>query len=123
MNQLVLTSLTVEQLVDLFAASALGQDDAMMARQYDLYNQLFDDLEGIRIELRSRPGDARHALLPLLGHDNPQVRLKAAIFVLAIAPEAGRRALQTIVDHEGYPHRGRAWGILDSLDKGQFVPK
>jgi hypothetical protein len=65
---------------------------------------------------------ARRALIPLLEHPNPQVRLKSAITTLALAPEAARRALQIISDRNEYPQAADARGMMSDLDEGRFIP-
>jgi hypothetical protein len=79
-------------------------------------------MEDVRRELKGRVGDQRRALLPLLKHANAQVRLKAAITTLAVAPRASRQALQLIWDRNEFPQAADAFGMIRSLDKGTYVP-
>ena len=89
-----LVNLTVPQLVDRFAAMGVEQDNALLLDEYTSFNRLFDQMEAIKAELKSRDGDQRSALLTLFDHPNMQVRLKAAKATLAVAPDAARRMLR-----------------------------
>ncbi len=60
------------------------------------YNKDFDILVSIKDELKARGSEARRALLRLLSHDNPQVRLQAAKFVYPVARDEAKRCLQNI---------------------------
>ena len=59
-------------------------------------------------ELKSRPGDGRTDLLPLLDHPEAQVRLNAANAVMPIAPDAARRVLVAISESGLMPQAGHA---------------
>lgn len=114
--------MTTEELVELFTAIALEQHDAMLDDRYAAYKTLYSQMEALRGTLKERPGDQRQALAPLLQHKNPQVRLKAAITLLAIAPDAATLALQTISDRNEYPQAAYARGMLESIEDGSYVP-
>lgn len=114
--------MTVEQLVDHFAAIAIDQDQAMRVEANARYNRLYGEMDIVKEELKHRPGDQRRALVPLLKHPNAQVRLKAAIATLALAPEAARKVLQTIHDRNEYPQAPYAYGMLMALDDGSYKP-
>ena len=86
------------------------------------YNRLFDQMEAVEEELKVRGGDQRQALLGLYDHPNGHVRLKAAKATLAVAPEAARRALQSIIDRREYPHALDAGMTIRALNDGTFVP-
>ena len=118
-----LVNLTVPQLVDRFAAMGVEQDNALLLDEYTSFNRLFDQMEAIKAELKSRDGDQRSALLTLFDHPNMQVRLKAAKATLAVAPEAARRMLQAICDSQWQPQAGDAGMCLWTLNEGIFVPK
>ena len=122
MKRISVGAMTLEQLSDRFVAIALAQDQAILDSEHARYNRLFDEMEVIREELKSRPGDQRRALLPQLKHPNAQVRLKAAITLLAVAPEAARQALEIIHDRKEYPQAADAFGMIRALDRGTFVP-
>jgi len=114
--------LTVEQLVQRFTVIALGQHDAIEADDNAKYARLYRQMETVRDELKSRDGDERRALLCLLDHPNAQVRLKAAISTLAVAPRAARDTLQKISDRKEYPQAADARGMLNALDEGTYEP-
>lgn len=117
-----MSELTTKELVDLFSTIALEQDDAFLNGRYAKYKRLYGQMESLRATLKERPGDQRRALIPLLGHKNPQVRLKAAITLLAVAPDLATQALQTISDRNEYPQAADARGMLISLENGAYVP-
>lgn len=85
MNRIVLADLSLQQLVQRFTAIALEQSEALRTDRLQKYNKLYDRMEDVRRELKSRNGDRRDALSELMRHPNAQVRLKAAITVLAIS--------------------------------------
>ena len=116
-----LERLTVEQLVERFTAIALAQDEELRRNEHTKFNRLFDEMEAVKQELRSRAGDQRRALLGLYTHPNGQVRLKAAIATLGLAPVAARHILQLISDRNEYPQAVYARDMLDALDEGTFV--
>ena len=117
-----LQGMTTEQLVGRFVAIALDQDDALLHDKIPRFNRLHGSMEAVEEELKATGADQRRALLALLNHSNPQVRLKAAIAILAVAPEAARRTLQAIVDRNEYPQAVDASGMLRSLDEGRYEP-
>src|SRR5947199_6560858 len=91
-----LKSVSTDELVDKFTTFALEQDEAMLCGEQANVNKLFWKLAAITDELKSRPGDQRTALLRLYDHSNAQVRVKAIKATLAVAPQAARRALETL---------------------------
>lgn len=117
-----LVDMTVPQLVDRFMALALDQDKALLREEIAKVNRIFDHLENVEAELKSRPGDQRRALLRLYDHPNAQVRLKAVKATLAVAPDAARRALQSIADSREYPQAGEAGMSIRALARGTFKP-
>lgn len=117
-----LSDMTTEQLVELFAELAVQQDAALLYRAQREVNQIFWSLEEIKSELKSRPGDQRAALLPLYGHKNMQVRLKAAKATLAIGPDAARAQLEDIKASGWQPQAGDAGMSLRALDDGIYKP-
>jgi len=123
MTRVNVSVLSHEQLVERFVAIALEQDYInRMDEPVSEYNRLYDLMEEVERELKSRPEDGRHALIPLLDHDNAHVRLKAAIATLALTPEAARAALQALDDRNRPPEAGDARGMLRALDEGRYVP-
>ena len=122
MTRVVLQTLSVEELVDRFVEIGLAQDKAALLDDIAKFNRLFDQMQDLVQELRSRPGDGRHALLALYDHPNLQVRLKAVKNSLALAPMEGRRVLQEIAGSKDYPYAGEAGMSLRNLDEGIFKP-
>jgi hypothetical protein len=123
MKQAQLRELTSEQLVELFAKIALQQDDALLSNEVEIFNKLFEQMNSVERELKSRPGDHRNMLLRLYDHPNAQVRVKAAKRTLAVAPEAARSILETIASSRKFPQAGEAGMSLEHLDRGIFKPK
>jgi Domain of unknown function (DUF2019) len=117
-----INEMTVEQLVELFTVIALDQDDAILANDNAKFNRLFEQMEVVKEELKTRSGDQRRALLQLYDHPNTHVRLKAAKATLAVAPLAARRILEAIADSQEYSHAGDAGMTLVNLDRGVFKP-
>ena len=107
MKRIDIPEMTVEQLVERFAAIATDQDEAMRKDDNAKFTRLFWQMEAVEGELKARLGDQRRALLRLYDHPNTQVRLTAAKATLAVAPESARRLLQTIADFEGFSAGGR----------------
>ena len=122
MNRIKLEDLNVNGLVTRFTAIAVEQDDSIFADDNARYNRLYRQMEDVEGALKAQKNDERRALLPLYDHPNAQVRLKAAIATLAIAPQAARRVLQIIIDGEEYPQAADARGMLRVLDDGTFKP-
>ena len=114
--------MTVDQLVERFTQIALGQDRALLMDEIGRFNRLYDQMERVEAELKSRSGDQRRALLRLYFHPNAQVRLKAAEATLAVAPQTARRKLQEIQDSYEFPQAGDAGMTLIGLDRGEFKP-
>ena len=122
MKRSKLHDMTVDQLVVQFTDIALAQDKALLMGDIAKFNRLFDQMEAAEGELKARAGDQRRALLRLYQHRNAQVRLKAAVATLAVAPDAARRKLQEIADSREYPQAGDAGMTLWNIDRGVFTP-
>jgi cytochrome c oxidase assembly protein Cox11 len=122
MKSAKLRNMSVKELVDLFTGFALQQDDAMLAFDAKETSRLYWKLKEVEGELKSRPGDQRHALLPLLAHSNPQVQIKAAKATLAIAPAAARHVIETIAETCYGPQKLEAGMSLSNLDAGIYKP-
>jgi hypothetical protein len=114
--------MTVEQLVEQFAAVTLDQDDAVRRNANAKYGRLYQRMRALEHELKGRAGEQRRALLRLYRHANVQVRLAAAKATLAVAPEEARRMIQTIADSHDYPQAGDAGMCLVALERGIFKP-
>ncbi|MCF8478519.1 MAG: DUF2019 domain-containing protein [Pseudolabrys sp.] len=113
-----LQKMTVSQLVDQFRAFALAQFEAELNDEITKYNRLYDKIVAVKDELKGRAGDQRSALVPLLSDPNPQVRLKAAQWALAVEPVAARQTLQEISDRNEYPQAAYARQTLMAIERG-----
>ncbi len=122
MKRAKLQDMSVTDLVERFVAIALAQDRALLWDETAKYNRLYDQMDEVKAELKNRASDERHALLPLHAHPNAQVRLKAAIATLAVAPESARSVLQAISDRDEYPQAAYARGMLRALEEGRYKP-
>lgn len=116
-----LKAMSDEQLVEEFVRIALQQDEAILYDEIAKFNRLFDLMDEVKKELKSRPGDRRRVLMRLYDHENAQVRLKAAIATLAVAPAAARQALDTIAQSRK-PQAADAGMTIFALDDGIFKP-
>ena len=94
----------------------------MLREDIKRVNRLFDRLEDIEAELKTRPGDHRRALLDLYNHPNPQVRVKAIKATLAVSPGIARRALEKLRQSREYPQSMEAGMSIRALDNGTFKP-
>jgi hypothetical protein len=87
---------TTERLVVMFRDNCLVQDETYISGNTRKRSKLIFANRDICIELANRPGDERRALLPLLKHENPQVRLQAAKEAYPVAPAECRACLEAI---------------------------
>ncbi|MEX1083796.1 MAG: DUF2019 domain-containing protein [Xanthobacteraceae bacterium] len=122
MKNVALHKMTGEQLVDRFAALALAQDEALLMDEIAKVNRLYDQLEAVEAELKSRPGDQRRILLALYEHPNAQVRVKAIKATLAVVPEQARPALKALADSKDFPQAGEAGMCIYALEEGIYKP-
>ncbi|MEJ0075986.1 MAG: DUF2019 domain-containing protein [Alphaproteobacteria bacterium] len=122
MKKQKLDAASVDEIVERFIGLCAEKDRELLRGDVPRVNELFDDIEAIKQELKSRPGDQRHALISLYRHDNMQVRLEAATATLAIAPEAARRALEDLKASGWMPQAGEASHTFWTLERGIFKP-
>jgi len=122
MKKAPLGQMAVAELVKRFTELALQQDEAVLAFDVKETNRLFWKLKEITDELKSRPGDQRRVLLPLLDYPNQQVQVKAAKATLAIAPVAARSVLEKIAEMRYSPQRLEAGMSIVNLDRGIYKP-
>ena len=122
MSPQLLKDVPVVELVYQFTGITLRQYDAALFGNITKYNSLVDQMLAVADELKSRPGDQRSALVPLLVHPNRQVRLMAAELTLALAPVASRQTLQELSDAKVYPQSAYAMGTLRALQRGDRKP-
>jgi hypothetical protein len=114
--------MTVDQLVKRFAEIGIAQDEALLENNITKFNRLFDQMEAVEIELKSRRGDQRRVLLTLYKHLNIQVRLAAAKATLAIAPKTAQDALHAIKASKFQPQALDAGMSLRNLEQGIYRP-
>lgn len=122
MSKMPWSSMSTTQLVEQFAAIAREQDQAILANATAKYNRLYDRMADVVDELKSRPGDQRRELARLYEFPSMQVRLKAAIHTLAVAPIEARGQLEAIAESKWFPQAGDAGMSLWNLDRGVFKP-
>ncbi|MDB5549298.1 MAG: hypothetical protein JWP21_2745 [Tardiphaga sp.] len=114
-----LHKLSIAELVEQFLTMALEQDDVLLkGRPISIYSRLFHQMNAIAQELKSRAGDQRIALLPLLDIDNPQVKLMAASELMQVAPKPARKVLEDLKQTNIFPHSANASMLLKELDGG-----
>lgn len=122
MKRMNLQVMTANQLIERFMELALDQDKALLGGEIGRVNQIYDRLEEVEAELKSREGDQRRALLKLYDHPNPQVRVKAVKATLAVEPNAARRMLKAIAESREYPQAGEAGMSIRALERGIYKP-
>ena len=122
MNPTSFAKLSVAELVEHFTVLCVGQYEAELRGEGAKENRLIREMFAVREELKARPGDQRHALVPLYSHPNIQVRLMAAKETLAVASAAARDMLQAIKDSKQMPQSMDAGMCLWALDEGIFKP-
>jgi hypothetical protein len=112
---------SVQELVERFVSIGLAQYDAAYVADTRKYNFLFGKMVDVLDELKRREGDQRRALLPLLDHPNPQVRMRAAHAVLSISPALARKAFESVRDSQIFPQAMDAGMTLRALDNGTYI--
>ena len=122
MKREALASLSTDDLVQQFADACVGQDKAIMSERLATFKKFHAQMKTADQELRRRGRDARLALLTLYDHPNMQVRLQAATFTVALAPDAARQLLHAIARSNWMPQAADARGALRNLDEGVFKP-
>lgn len=122
MKRVQLQVMTVDDLVERFVQIARAQDRALLGGETAKFNRLFSQMTDVSNELKSRPGDARRALVTLYSYPSTQVQLKAAKHTLAVAPVEARRKIEEIAESKWFPQAGEAGMCLAFLDDGTFKP-
>lgn len=117
-----LSNMTNMELLDLFERLCVEQGSKFNPGGLERYKTLFFEIKDVADELKKRPGDARHILIPLLNHEDWQVRLKAGHYTYAIAPAEARRALQWLRETRHGQFGLEAGSFLTGVDKGEFIP-
>ena len=87
------SGMDVDRIVDVYAAAAAHHHGATQHGDGQGAKLAFDTVSAAYRELRARGIEAQRALLPLLQHENPAVRLAAGAHALEFAPEEGEPAL------------------------------
>lgn len=123
MKRVALSRLSDDEIVGRFIDYSIEQEVMILEGRIGKVNRLYDRIEKLIEELRSREGDHRRALVPLLKHANPQVRLKAAWATLALATDDALAALKELSDPQLYIQALDAGMTLINLERGIFVPK
>jgi Domain of unknown function (DUF2019) len=123
MIQQNLQSMTVDQLVERFAALGVEQSKAIDADNNQKYAGLFEQMMNVEKEMKLRSGDQRRALMALYSYPNMQVRLAAAKATLATVPQGARQAIEAIAASTWPPQCYDARNSLWMLDEGKFVPE
>ena len=116
------TDADIDALVQTFIQNAQDQESAMLEFDTKRLNMLILKMRDIKESLGAMPGDRRNALLPLLQHRNHQVRLRAAMATLTIAPEAARATLEGLARVQHTPQAADARHCLMGIDEGWFKP-
>jgi hypothetical protein len=114
--------MSTDQLVERFAEIAIAQDRALLYDERKTFNRLFQEMNDVDNELKSRGNDARRGLMRLYVHPNLQVRVKSAIRTLAVAPAEARKVLEALRDGGDLPQALDAGMTLSNLDRGIFRP-
>lgn len=110
-----------EELVADYIEIGILQHDPLEYHDTDEFNELFDERHAIEQELKSRPGDQRSLLLPLLTHEDVQVRLNAVRDTLAVNSVAARQALEDIANSHEIPQNFHARMTIGNLGSGRWV--
>ncbi|WP_132029594.1 DUF2019 domain-containing protein [Aquabacter spiritensis] len=117
------SQMTEAEIFDEFRTITEIQKEAAEKNKNSVYKKICARVVELTQDLKDRPGDRRSVLLPLLEHENIQVRLMAANETLAVAPEAAQRTLQEIRDSGWYPFALDAGMTLSAFRSGRFRPE
>lgn len=101
MNRREIKKADIAELVQAYMEAAVDHGRASAEGDYRTANPRAKALIAIYQELRVRGGGAQEALLALLGHDDPNVRLSAAAHALAFAPDRGEPVLEALMAFPG----------------------
>jgi hypothetical protein len=97
------SELDVDAIVEVYAAAAAHHYGATQHGDAHGAKVAFDAVSAAYRELRIRGPEAQRALLPLLRHENPAVRLAAGAHALEFAPEEGEPALTELATTDETP--------------------
>lgn len=111
-----------QELIEDFVKSIVEADNALFEKNdHELHNELFNRTVRITRNILSKEG-ALNALMPLLSHDLPSVRSRAATFLLAERPELAASVL-TECSKEDSITGLEAKTLLRELEEGRYNPK
>jgi|SRR5580704_15706880 hypothetical protein len=122
MRQTKIAQSTDSELVAEFAAFAKERGAAVLDLDAGRANILFDRMRGIDRELRTRGGDARLALAPLLDDSDRFVRFYAAVYLLSLLPDKSRAVMEWNAKYGGGSIAADARRFLRGLDEGTYKP-
>jgi hypothetical protein len=91
-----LPTLPVEELINRFTEASIARKTALDKHKPALANKEFDRMINAYVELKRRGREAQDLLLPLLSHDDREVRLHAGIMALEFAPHLAEPVLQAV---------------------------
>jgi hypothetical protein len=97
-----LASLSTNELVHLFAESAMSRTAAMEALKAKVGNKHFDMMTNIYVELKSCGPAAQQSMLPLLSHTDPEVRCNATALIMEFAPSQAEPILRSLAELDGF---------------------
>jgi len=113
-----LSSLTGSQLVERLVSIGTAQDHARKFGEYSNYEQLYAQLTAVHQELLRRGPDTMNGLTKLYQHDNPQVRLIAAVLSFDSAPKLAQDALRELAEGEFMPQCQEAHFAEEDIANG-----
>jgi hypothetical protein len=90
-----------EELLSDYAATAKKHMEASNSGNYRVANRAYDRLVKLRRELMDRGASGRSALLSLLGHVDPEVRVWAAADCLPVDTTKAEQVLSDLVHCSG----------------------
>jgi hypothetical protein len=122
MKRTEISKVAAADLVELFEKIGVAQDEALLGGEIAKFNRLYDRMAAVSDEVKRRDGDQRRALQSLYNSENMQVRLKAAIHTLAVAPVEARKLLEAVAASNWLPQAGDAGMMLLALDNGTYRP-
>lgn len=89
-----------QKLVEMLASAASDRGLALRAAEPRSANTLYKLMVTLYKEIKDRGLEAQRQILPLLRHENPNVRASAAYFALEFDPETAEPVLERILKEE-----------------------
>ena len=112
---------TLPQLIRRFEEIGTAQEVALDSENTKKFNRLYDEMEAVDLEIRSRGTESRRGLLALYDHPSVQVRLCAAQYTYGVAPQEARAALKSIADSHMLPQAMNAALSVRKIDDGTTI--